>query len=89
MKGQLGLSTPWARQAIREPLRSELRALVPDDWTVGVSVQGDHSRVIAWANDDLLGRYALHIVRHRDAESAIRMVIAWIESAYQDGVPSA
>ncbi len=75
--GNLGLASPWARQAVPEPLRATLRALVPEGWTIGVGVPRPGT-YRAWANHDDSGRYALHIVETREVESAIRTVIAWI-----------
>lgn len=81
MAGNLGLASPWAREALTDPLRSELRALIPDDWTIGLSVPGAGT-YRAWANNDLTGDYALHIVERSTAEAAIRDVIIWISSRY-------
>jgi hypothetical protein len=78
VSGFLGLTSPWVRQAIQEPLRSELRSLVPDGWAVGVSSDAHHSWYRAWANHEASGRYARHLIERRSAETAIREVIAWI-----------
>lgn len=78
MSGQLGLSTPWVRQVISGPLRDELKAAVPDGWSIGISASPNRNKYKAWANDDRSGAFALHIVEYHDAEQAIRAVIRWI-----------
>jgi hypothetical protein len=77
MSGHLGLASPWARQAVPEPLRATLRASVPQGWTIGVGVPRPGT-YRAWANHDASGRYALHIVETRSAEASIRSILAWI-----------
>ena len=82
MSGRLGLSSPWARDAVPEPLRSELRALIPDGWTVGVSTNPSRAWFKAWANDERgdTTRYAVHIEERRSAEVAVRRCVAWIRA---------
>jgi hypothetical protein len=82
VSGTLGLSSPWARQAIQGELRTELSALVPDRWGVGLSVAANHRSYRAWCTDmrEEPPRYAVHIVEAHDAERAIRKAIAWIRA---------
>ena len=81
MSGNLGLSSPWARQALPDPLRSELRSLIPDGWVIGVSANPSRSWFKAWANDERgeTPLYAVHIEERRSAEAAVRDCVAWIE----------
>lgn len=76
MSGTLGLSSPWARGKVREPLRSELAALIPDGYVVGLSVAPNHGKVKAWVNSAATVQAKVY-PDYYDAETAIRSCIAW------------
>lgn len=80
--GILGLSTPWARGRIREPLRSELAELIPVGYMVGVSVDANNAQTTAWVNTT--GASRAHIDHGYDAETVVRSCIAW---AIRDAEP--
>jgi hypothetical protein len=46
--GQLGLSTPWAREGITPEQRAEVEALLPEGYVLGVSVTPDKRRWELW-----------------------------------------
>lgn len=75
--GVLGLASPWARGAIREPLRSELTALIPDNWTVGVSSDPNRNVFKVWVNDPD-GRIAVWEEHSHEPGSLVRAAIGWI-----------
>lgn len=84
MAGNLGLSSPWARQALPEPMRAEFRRLVPDHWTVCLAVPDRPRRFRAWANNDMTGEYGLHVVERRTASAAVFDVILWLRGLVPD-----
>jgi hypothetical protein len=86
MSGHLGLGTPWARQAIPQPLRGELQGLIPEGWTVGLAVLREPrdrrpGRYRAWINDDVLDRYAVYMVEGTNPEWVIRKAIDYTLAA--------
>jgi hypothetical protein len=48
MSGTLGLSSPWSREAIRGEDRLDIESLIPDGWTLGVSVTPNRAQVRMW-----------------------------------------
>lgn len=81
--GILGLVSPWARAKVPEPLRSELAALIPQGFTVGVSVAPNNGRVKVWVNTP--DQVAAKTFLGYDAPTHIRAAIDWIEQ--QDDEP--
>lgn len=76
--GTLGLSSPWARAKVAEPVRSELAALIPEGWTVGVSVAPNNGRVRVWLNHG--PDISVHVIEGFHAETLIRAAVAWAEA---------
>ena len=76
--GTLGLSSPWARQAVPEPLRATLAALVPPGWVIGVSVSADRAWYRAWCIEP--GVRTVGRCERRTAEAAVRAAIAWLRA---------
>lgn len=74
--GVVAPASPWARRALPEPLRSELASLVPENWTIGVSVSPDRAWFRAWANGPAGNR--VRLFERRSAEAAVRDAIAAI-----------
>lgn len=73
MSGALGLSTPWARQYLADPLaRERVRARVPDGCTLGVSAQRRPGDWTIWLvrNGDPVERLWSMRVRLLDLERA-------------------
>ena len=82
MSGTLGLSSPWARQAI--PTVDERRAIaadIPDGYTVGVSATKWHVWVV-WVVEQGESMHDNRVVwRHegyRDVRQGINAAIRWI-----------
>lgn len=48
MAGRLGLSSPWARQAITLEGRALIESLIPDGITLGIGVTPNHDRWELW-----------------------------------------
>lgn len=48
MSGTLGLSTPWAREAIDRAGRDALEAEIPEGVTLGVSMTANRGRWLLW-----------------------------------------
>ena len=51
MSGVLGLSTPWTRAALTGQRRQDVTALIPDGWTLGVSMSPNRGQWIFWTRD--------------------------------------
>lgn len=75
MSGTLGLSSPWARDRIPEALRAELEALVPDGYTVGVSVLPNNGSCRVWVNRG--SELAVYAMTGYDTEARLRVAIHW------------
>jgi hypothetical protein len=87
MSGTLGLSSPWARQAIpSQTERDAIAATIPDGYTVGVYCNSDRSmygvRVIeqgeTWATNRVVwgGDEQRHYFR--DPRVGIQTAVGWI-----------
>jgi hypothetical protein len=48
MPGELGLSSPWAREGISKADRAEVEAAIPDGWTLGVAVAPNKQSWVFW-----------------------------------------
>ena len=51
MSGKLGLSTPWARDALQGEDRKDVTEAIPDGWQLGVSMEANRSKWILWTVD--------------------------------------
>ena len=50
-RGQLGLTTPWARNSLPKPDRHDVIDAIPDGWTLGVSMSANRGQWIFWTVD--------------------------------------
>ena len=51
MAGELGLSSPWAREGISKEDREDVAAAIPDGWTLGVAVSPNKDKWVFWTVD--------------------------------------
>jgi hypothetical protein len=76
MPGELGLSSPWAREGISKADRADVEAAIPDGWTLGVAVSPNKDKWVFWTKDpDGNISHKTHVSHHMALRAACFFVL--------------